>query len=660
MADYYLGVNGCRQSFHDASAALLAGDRLLGVLEEERFNRVKHTHGIPVLSAQRLLDDHAVSIDEIRAVGYYLNPYRLFAHYYLTPVIDFAPASFQSFQGGQFFADVLNIDRELRANLGLRADVPVYLFDHHRVHAASAFYPSPFEEAAVLVIDGSGEQGTATVFVGEGTEIRPVRTLMQYPESIGFFYESVAEHLGLGWLGGAGKLMGLAPYGKPTFYSRIAKWFERLPDGRLRADLSKFGYYVNGPFLSAAGAAELGPRRDATAPLLQVHADVAASAQAVLEDLVLHAATMTRKLTGKKDLCYAGGVALNIDANTRIAQEAGFERIHIQPAAYDGGCSLGAAYLALYKSWPQARRSPAIRRVDFGTSYSSDEVGRRLKDMGRVFDQMPRSELLPRIAEDLVDGHVVGWFRGRMELGPRALGFRSILADPRRPEMRDFVNAEVKFRELFRPLAPVVKADRAEQYFQVVALSPYMLYKYPARPGVQDSVPAVVHVDGSARAQTVTWEENEDLYDLLSAFEARTGLPMLLNTSLNLRGEPLVESPEQAVYDFDHSAMSVLVIEDCIMRKTGPPPVLSYPGRPTPANGVIDAGDAGMPSFDYERGEVRPVDVSRRGLARFIRSRVAEEGQERFFRRWHRPLVLRMVRAYFRFRARWLTYVNTR
>ncbi|MBX9903485.1 MAG: hypothetical protein K2Y31_03945 [Burkholderiales bacterium] len=635
-----LGVNGCQDTFHDASASLVLNDAIVASIEEERFNGIKHSRGIPHRATQRVLADFNIDPGDLGGVGFYLDPWLLMRHYYLHTVRQFYPGSFGLFQAMPFYLKFLRSPTLIRNALQLPKHVPVFSVRHHLCHAAATYFGSQFDDAAILVVDGSGERETSSYFTGEGCSLKQIGAPMSYPTSIGFFYEGIASHLGLGWIGGAGKMMGLAPFGKPVHYEKLRKWFDFKPDGSIVIDLKKMGYYLNKPFFTESGIKDIGPARAAEEAITEQHAHLAASAQVLLEEAVTHMALCLRKRTGKSNLCYAGGVALNIDANSAILEKAGFKNIYIMPASYDGGTSIGAAIATHYAVNNRPKRIAPLNRADLGTVYADEDISKALSDAGVAFRRLNELELIEHVASRLAQGAVVGWYRGRMECGPRALGFRSILANPERKAMADYLNTQVKGREVFRPYASAVPLEFADRYFNVSAASPFMLYKFEVRKEFRDKLAAVTHVDGSARAQTVTRDENEAFHALLLKFGEISGTPVLLNTSFNLGGETLVEKPSHAIASFLAGKMDVLVVGNFIVDEGKPPRFESFAGLSPMSPGVIaPAQNIG----NYKKQEPERFEVLESSLEKWVRVSIERHGAEGFFRKFYSRPVLALL-----------------
>jgi carbamoyltransferase len=456
------------------------------------------------------------------------------------------------------------------------------MIEHHLSHAASAFLVSPFEQAALLTVDGVGEWSTATYGRGHAADIDLFKEI-RFPHSLGLLYTAVTSYLGFKVNSAEYKVMGLAPYGVPRYENEVRRLIDVADDGSFRLDMDYFAYHYGLRMTNERFHALFGgePRRPDD-PLDQRHKDIAASVQKVTEDVMLKMTHWLHRETGLRQLCMAGGVALNCVANGRIAREGPFDGIFVQPAAGDAGGALGvAAYLAHHVLGRP--RGFVMRSAFLGPAYASDEVRAVLEAKGAVFEELPREELLRSTARAIADQEVVGWFQGRMEFGPRALGARSILADARNPENQDRVNMKIKFRESFRPFAPAVLAERAGEFFELEGESPFMMLVANCRDG-RAKLPATTHVDGSARVQTVDRETNPLFHDLIGAFDALTGTPVVINTSFNVRGEPIVCTPEDALACFLSTGMDRLVIDRFVLRKADQPAL--------PAAGVLPAAYA--------------------------------------------------------------------
>ena len=569
-------VLGLSAFYHDSAAALVEDGRIVAAAQEERFTRRKHDAGYPRHAIDFCLRQGGLAPADVDRVVFYDKPFLKFERL-LETAVAFAPRGFRFFSLAipvwvreKLFQKEL-LRRELRA-LAPETDWAARLLfaEHHQSHAASAFYPSPFREAVVLTMDGVGEWATTSVAVGRGDELEMTREI-HFPHSLGLLYSAFTYHAGFRVNSGEYKLMGLAPHGEPRYAPLI---LERLldlkEDGSFRLNLDYFDYcaglrMTNGRFDELFG----GPPRAPESPLTQRHMDMAASAQAVLEEAVLRLTRALRRETGIPNLCLAGGVALNCAANGAVLRDGQYDGVWVQPAAGDAGGALGAALAASHRLLGEPRAGgagvDAMRGAFLGPAFGTDEIRRALDAAGARYETLSEEALLAATAEALAEGQVVGWFQGRMEFGPRALGARSILADARDPVMRETLNAKVKLREAFRPFAPSVPRADVEEWFGIARDSPYMSFTAAVREGAD--IPAVTHVDGSARLQTVHADTNPRFHALHEAFRARTGCPVLVNTSFNVRGEPIVCTPEDAFRCFMGTDIDRLAIGDCFLRK---------------------------------------------------------------------------------------------
>ncbi len=589
-----LGLSGY---YHDSAAALLVDGQLVAAAQEERFSRVKHDSGFPGKAAAWCLEAGGVAPRELDAVAFYDKPFLKFERL-LETYLAFAPRGFASFRKAmpvwireKLFLKGL-IAKELKA---LDPDVDwaarLLFSEHHMSHAASAFYPSPFEEAVVLTMDGVGEWATGSAALGSGTELQIFKE-MHFPHSLGLLYSALTYYLGFKVNSGEYKVMGLAPYGEPTHArTMLDKLIDVKPDGSFRLDQAYFNYCTGLTMTNARFDALFGrPPRTPDQPLEQFHMDIAASVQAVTEEVMLRLTRSLAAETGRRTLCLAGGVALNCVANGKILRDGKFDEIWIQPAAGDAGGSVGAAYLAYHQLHDRPRRrsnEDAMSGAYLGPEFAQGEIEARLRAVGAEFTVLSDEELTDAAAQDLSDGKALGWFQGRMEFGPRALGNRSIIADPRSPEMQKTLNLKVKFRESFRPFAPAVLEEDCQAWFDLDRTSPYMLLVAEVAErhriaeteedrklfGIErlnrprSAVPAITHVDHSARIQTVSTATNPRFHALLSRFKGLTGCPILVNTSFNVRGEPIVHTPEDAFRCFMGSGIERLAVGNCWLRK---------------------------------------------------------------------------------------------
>ncbi len=591
-------ILGISAYYHDSAAALLSDGDIVAAAEEERFSRKKHDAEFPSRSVAFCLDEAGISLRDVDLVAFYDKPLLKFERLVETYVA-FAPRGFQSFVAAMPIwtrekVFLRSLIRKALATLpgSAASDSPQIVFpEHHRSHAASAFFPSPFARAAVLCIDGVGEKATTTAWRGDGNRLTPLWQI-DFPHSLGLLYSAFTEYLGFRVNSGEYKVMGLAPYGTPRFIDRIlGTLIDLKDDGTFRLDMRYFEY-ATGLRMTNRAFHELfgGPPRKPESALTQRDKDIARSIQAVTEEVVLRLARTIRRETGETRLCLAGGVALNCVANGRVLREAGFEDIWIQPAAGDAGGALGAALAAWHEHLGNERTpvpGDSMKGALLGPSWSDRSIDETLLRFGAVSHAPGDEHLLNRTVDLLAAGDVVGWFQGRMEYGPRALGNRSILGSPSDPGMQSRMNMKIKFRESFRPFAPAVPAERASDCFDLDRESPYMLLVAQVGDGSRSTLPAVTHVDGSARVQTVSAAWNPRFHELLSRFERRTGCPVLVNTSFNVRGEPIVCTPEDAYRCFMKTGMDHVVLGGRLLHKAEQPPL-----REPPAAGAAARGSA--------------------------------------------------------------------
>jgi carbamoyltransferase len=586
-------ILGISAFYHDAAAALVVDGEIVAAAQEERFTRKKHDPGFPRQAIDFCLAAAHLSPAQLDYVGFYDKPWLKFERL-LETYLSFAPAGFRSFAMALpvWLHEKLHLPRELSAGLQGQYRKRFVFTEHHESHAASAFFPSPFEEAAILTLDGVGEWATASFGVGQGNRITLSHEL-RFPHSLGLLYSAFTYFCGFRVNSGEYKLMGLAPYGEPIYEKLILeKLLDLKADGSFRLDLSYF-HYCQGLTMTSRKLDRLlgGPPRRPESPLTQREMDIAASIQKVTEEIMLRAARHVHELTGMKNLCLAGGVALNCVGNGRILREGPFENLWVQPAAGDAGGALGTALFIWHQLLGKQR---PVRGEDsqhgslLGPRYSTDQVREFLDSQQAVYRHFSgEAELCRYVAELLAAEKVVGWMQGRMEFGPRALGARSILGDARSREMQKVMNLKIKFRESFRPFAPAVLRERVSRYFQMrdAEDSPYMLLVAPLAEGqrlasdasaavgldklkrIRSTLPAVTHVDDSARVQTVDARRHGRFYRLLQAFETQTGCPVLINTSFNVRGEPIVCTPQDAYRCFLATNIDALVLEDFVLLK---------------------------------------------------------------------------------------------
>lgn len=591
VMSYVLGISAY---YHDSAACLLKNGTIIAAAQEERFTRKKGDASFPEHAVRYCLAEAGITVDQLACVGFYDKPLLKFERI-LETYLGVVPQGVRQFlkAGPLWIKEKLFTDRDLRKQLGYDGDV--FYAEHHESHAASAFYPSPFEEAAILTMDGVGEWATASIGVGRGNEIDILHEL-RWPDSLGLLYSAFTYHLGFKVNSGEYKVMGLAPYGEPRFVDKIlTELMDLREDGSFQLNQRYFSYLsgltmTNGAFSTLFGT----PRRAPEAKLTQVEMDLARSIQEVCGEVMLRMARHAHGITGSRNLCLAGGVALNCVGNGRLLREGPFDEVWIQPAAGDAGGALGVAELIWHRHMNGARVTTgrdAMRGAYLGPSFAESEIETYLERGGAVYEKLEREDLIERAAELLARGDVVGWFSGRMEFGPRALGARSILGDPRSREMQRLMNLKIKFRESFRPFAPSVLADRVSEYFELDRPSPYMLLVADVREELRidmgeegrqrwgidklnlprSNIPAVTHVDYSARIQTVDREDNPEYHDLLHRFGELTGCPVLVNTSFNVRGEPIVCTPEDAYRCFMRTNMDHLVLWPFLLHRNEQP-----------------------------------------------------------------------------------------
>ncbi len=566
---YVLGIS-C--FYHDSAAALLKDGVVIAAGQEERFSRKKHDSGFPHLAIQYVLHEAGITPERLDAVGFYDKPLLKFERMLSTYVATF-PRSFGSFRKAMplWLHEKLWVPAIIRKELKPYSG-PILFAEHHMSHAASCFLPSPFEEAAILTVDGVGEWATASFGVGRGSDITLFKEI-RFPHSLGLLYSAFTYYLGFKVNSAEYKVMGLAPYGKPVHFDRIMKEMVQLnQDGSFKLDMKYFSYdyglrMTNGAFDDFFG----GPPRKPEAWMNAREFDIAASVQKVCEEIVLRMARHLHQETGLTKLCMAGGVALNCVANGRVIRETPMKQLWVQPAAGDAGGAVGVAHY-IYNTLHKRPRAAAWTHAYLGPQFSDAEIARFLDEAEAKYRTLADAELVKQTARLLSENNVVGWFQGRMEFGPRALGARSILADPRDPKMRDTLNMKIKFREGFRPFAPSVLMDKASEWFEIDCDSPYMLLVAQVREG-RRTIPSVTHVDNSARLQTVTRAEAPLYYDLIREFERITGVPILINTSFNVRGEPIVCTPRDAYLCFMRTNMDELVLGHHLLDKKEQPPL---------------------------------------------------------------------------------------
>ena len=605
MSNYILGLS-CY--YHDSAVALLKNGDIVAAVQEERFSRKKHDSRFPTNAIRYCLKSQKIDLRDIESIVYYEKPLLTFERL-LETYLAVAPRGVRSFIAAMqvWLKEKLFLKSELKKKFkslqqellpNIEPHIPEFLFsEHHQSHAAAAFYPSPFEEAVVLCMDGVGEWATTSAWIGKGNKIKPLWEI-SFPHSLGLLYSAFTYYCGFKVNSGEYKLMGLAPYGQPKFVKEIKDHIIDIKDdGTFRLDISFFKFHRGFRMTSRKFHQLFGvPPRGNETEITQFHMDLAASIQVVTEEVVIKLARSLQKETGIKNLCLAGGVALNCVANGKLLEEKIFDDIWIQPASGDAGSSLGAALLVWHEYFKKPRKeneSDSMKGTYLGCKFSNEEIISYLEKINAPFRVLEDEKLFKKLAEILDKGKVIGWFNGAMEFGPRALGGRSIIGDPRNQKMQSVMNQKIKYRESFRPFAPSVLEEDVANQFEMNVKSPYMLLVAPVKKtlckqmteeqkqlfGIEklniprSSLPAITHVDYSARVQTVSKETNPRYYKLINAFKEQTGCPTIVNTSFNVRGEPIVCTPQDAYRCFMRTEMDVLVLQNQILLKNEQPEV---------------------------------------------------------------------------------------
>jgi len=602
MAVNILGISAY---YHDSAAALVSDGSIIAAAQEERFSRKKHDSGFPKQAILYCLQEANLTLEDLDYVIFYDKPLIKFERL-LETYLSFIPAGFRSFIASMpiWLQDKLFLKTTLKkalAELSTEENKkkvklpPLFFNEHHKSHAASAFYPSPFKKAAVLCLDGVGEWATSSVWLGDGHKLEP-KWEIDFPHSLGLLYSAFTYYTGFKVNSGEYKLMGLAPYGEPKYVDLILdNLLDVKDDGSYRLDMSYFNFatgltMTNKKFDDLFGA----PARKPESTITQVEMDLARSIQVVTEEIVLKIARNLHKELGVDNLCLAGGVALNCVSNGRLLREGPFKNLWIQPAAGDAGGALGAALSVWHEYLDKPREAnpdDSMQGAFLGPKNTDDEIKKYLDSVNAKYERHDDKELMPKLSKVLANDNVVGWLQGRMEFGPRSLGGRSIIGDPRSKKMQSIMNLKIKYRESFRPFAPVIKSDKVSEWFEIEGKSPYMLLVAPVHKdkrnemseeeqklfGIEklniprSQIPAVTHVDYSARIQTVHSETNPRFYKLLDAFDSDTGCPVLVNTSFNVRGEPIVATAEDAYRCFMRTEMDYLVLENYLLAKENQP-----------------------------------------------------------------------------------------
>ncbi|HDN26125.1 MAG TPA: hypothetical protein ENG03_03335 [Thioploca sp.] len=597
-----MNILGISAYYHDSAAALIRSGDIIAAAQEERFTRKKHDAGFPVHAIRSCLEVGQISLQDVDYIVFYDKPLVKFERL-LETYLGFAPKGFRSFVQAMpvWLKEKLYLKTLLKkelATLGTNSQLPPLLFtEHHQAHAASAFFPSPFQKAGVLCLDGVGEWATSSVWLGDGNQLIP-QWEIDFPHSLGLLYSAFTYFTGFKVNSGEYKLMGLAPYGEPKYVQTILdNLIDLKEDGTFQLNMRYFNYTVGLTMTNSRfGKLFGGPPRPREGTLTQREMDIARSIQAVTEEVVLRLAKTVRKELEVDYLCLAGGVALNCVANGCLLREKVFKDIWIQPAAGDAGGALGAALSVWHEYLDKPRQvndKDQMQGAYLGPQSDDKEIRTYLDSINAPYEYLPDSELLPKLAQILADENVVGWFHGRMEFGPRALGGRSIIGDPRSTKMQSIMNLKIKYRESFRPFAPSILQERVSDYFEIDCASPYMLLVADVKPefrlplteaqqklfGVEklnvprSTLPAITHLDYSARIQTVHQDTNPRYHGLLKQFETLTGCPLIVNTSFNVRGEPLVCTPFDAYQCFMRTEMDYLVLENFLLSKHNQPKV---------------------------------------------------------------------------------------
>jgi len=558
---YILGIS-CY--YHDAAAALLKDGAIIAAAQEERFTRIRHDQDFPAQAIKYCLKEAGITIDQVDYIGFYDKPLIKFERILQTYVATW-PRSFPSFIKSTplWLNKKLWIPSMIKKELDY--DGEVMMIEHHLSHAASSYLVSPYKDSAIVTVDGVGEWATSTICHGVGNDINILKEI-RFPHSLGLLYSAYTYYLGFKVNSAEYKVMGLAPYGEPKYVDKVMETISYNDDGSFKMNMKYFSYDYGLRMTNKNFEVLFGQKtREPESTLEQFHKDVAMSVQVVTEEIVLRMVRHAHELTGSKNLCMAGGVALNCVANGRVVKETPYKDVFIQPAAGDAGGAVGVATY-LYHTVLGNERKWQWEHAYLGPEYKTDEIRKFLDENGIVYKEFDEDGMLDATVQALVDQKTIGWFQGRMEFGPRALGARSIIADARNPENKTVVNLKIKFRESFRPFAPTVLEEKCSEWFELDIPSPYMLLVADVREGKR-TIPAVTHVDQSARIQTVNEKEHKRYYHLIKRFDEKTGCPLIINTSFNVRGEPIVCKPDEAYTCFMRTNMDVLVLDKFVMYK---------------------------------------------------------------------------------------------
>ncbi len=564
---YILGLS-C--FYHDSGAVLLRDGKVVFAAQEERYTRKKQDESLPMKVIEKALAHEGITMADIAAIGFYEKPMLKFFDRLLHTYFKTWPKGFFQYQKAmkEWMTKKLWIPHLIEKELQYKG--PIYYVEHHESHAASSYYCSGFDDAAIVTVDGVGEWATTTIGKGEDKDLKLLKEI-HFPHSLGLLYSAFTYYLGFKVNSAEYKVMGLAPYGEPKYVDTFRELITIRDDGSFKLNMSYFTY-EHGLRMTGKKLEKLfgQPTRKPESELTQFHKDVAASLQKITEEAMLGICKHAREITGSRNLCLAGGVALNCVANGEILRTGMFDDIFIQPASGDAGGALGVAYAIWHRQY-NGERKPKIEHVYWGTEYNDEEIESFLQAEDLPYERLSSDKLVDTVSSLLEGENVIGWFQGRMEFGPRALGNRSIIADARNKENWQKVNLKIKFRESFRPFAPTVLEEEISTYFDLDKESPYMLLVADVREEQREKIPAITHVDGSARIQTVRKDQNEKYYNLIKAFKAKTGCGVIINTSFNVRGEPIVESPKDALNCFLNTHMDYLVLGNCLLKKTDMP-----------------------------------------------------------------------------------------
>lgn len=561
--NYILGIS-C--FYHDSGAVLLKDGEIIFAAQEERFTRKKQDESLPVETIKQALEYAGITIDDIDAIAFYEKPLLKFFDRILQTYFKTWPKGFLQYQMAmqEWMTKKLWIPHFIKKDLQYKGEI--FYTTHHEAHAASSYYASGFTDAAVVTVDGVGEWATATIGYGQDTKLE-IKKEIHFPHSLGLLYSAITYYIGFKVNSAEYKVMGLAPYGEPKYVEQIRQLIDIKEDGSFQLNMDYFTY-EHGLCMTGKKIEELfgRPTRKPESELEQFHKDIARSVQEVTEEVMLKIAAHAKKIHPSENLCLAGGVALNCVANGKILQSGLFKNVYIQPASGDAGGALGAAYVVWHTKF-SGKKSPKMEHVYYGTEYADEAIEALLQSQNIPYKKLDDATLIDQVSSLLEGENVIGWFQGRMEYGPRSLGNRSILADARNKENWKKVNLKIKFRESFRPFAPTVLEEKVAEYFNLNQESPYMLLVADVHPEKREAIPAVTHVDGTARIQTINREQNAKYYDLIKAFEEKTGCAVIINTSFNVRSEPIVESPADALNCFLHTQMDILVLGNCVVHK---------------------------------------------------------------------------------------------